>query len=91
MFKKERFHRIIGHVNFQDLSKMCREQILEGLPQHSETGFINCKTCLTCKMTRKTFNSNRYRAKDILEIIYTYVKGSFDIDGLMDQSISLYS
>lgn len=78
--EKEHLHRLLGHVNFKDLYKMCRYNVIEGLPNNLNSSIINCEICTSCKMTRKSFENNRSRATGILEIIHTDVK-YFDVVG----------
>lgn len=43
---------------------------------------MKCKTCIENKMHNLSFNNNRNKAKDILEIVHTDVCGSFKTAGL---------
>ena len=79
--QKERWHRILGHVNFSYLNILCSQQLLEGIPDKLETGFMKCKTCIENKMHNLPFQNNRLKANDILEIIHTDVCGSFKTAG----------
>ena len=82
MSKKERWHRILGHVNFGYLNTLCTQQLLEGIPNELETEYMKCKTCIANKMCNLPFKNNRKRATDLLEIIHTDVCGSFKTAGL---------
>lgn len=85
MTKKEKWHRMLGHVNFQDLKYLCESQLVKGLPQKIENEFLKCETCLENKMTNLKFNNNRSRAKEILEIIHTDVHGPITQTGYKGQ------
>lgn len=72
---KEKWHRILGHTDFYNLNVMCKNQLLEGLPQDLGNEFMKCEFCLTCKMTNKKYGVNtRKRARYCCEIIHTDVK-----------------
>lgn len=80
MSTKERFHRILGHVNFKDLNIMCRDKYLDDLPDHLDNNFISCKICLESKMSNKEYASERRRARYCGEIVHSDVK-YLDVDG----------
>ena len=82
MSQKERWHRVLGHVNFRYLDMICKQQLLTGVPNELESEFMKCKTCIENKMHNLPFNNNRTKAKDILEIIHTDVCGPFNTTGL---------
>jgi len=44
MSHKERWHRILGHVNFSYLNTLCKQQLLEGIPIELESEFTLRKT-----------------------------------------------
>lgn len=75
MTNKEKWHRILGHTNFNCLNELCRLQLLNGLPTHLENEPMQCEVCLTNKMTNLPFENKRRRASDLLEIIHTDVNG----------------
>lgn len=62
---KERLHRILGHVNFNKLKIMCKNELLEGRPKGIESDYLNCATCIENKMHNSPFNNNRRRVDDI--------------------------
>lgn len=72
---KEKWHRTLGHVNFRDLTVMCRDQLAKGLPQSIENINLKCETCFISKMSNLKFDHNRTRANRIAEIIHTDVNG----------------
>lgn len=82
MSDKEKWHRLLGHVNFKYLDTMCREQLLNGIPNELEKEFMKCKTCIESKMHNIPFENNRRRAKNLLEIVHTDVCGPFNTTGL---------
>lgn len=54
---------------------MCRQKLLQGLPERIEGDHVQCEICLMNKMYNLPFEDNRRRAKDILEIVHTDVNG----------------
>lgn len=44
MSKKEKWHRVLGHVNFGYLEILCRKQLLSGIPNKVESEFVKCRT-----------------------------------------------
>lgn len=82
MSKKERWHRMLGHVNFNYLNILCKHKLLSGIPIEHESEFMKCKICVENKMHNIPFENNRKRAKDILEIVHTDVCGPFKTVGL---------
>ena len=75
MTLKEKWHRTLGHVNFNYLNTMCKNHVLQGLPNEIETDYYKCATCIENKMHNIPFDNNRNRAKDILEIVHTDLNG----------------
>ncbi|KAF2887744.1 hypothetical protein ILUMI_18431 [Ignelater luminosus] len=87
--KKEKWHRILGHANFQDLKHLCQLQLAEGLPYKIENVFLKCEICLQNKMTNLKFKNNRSGANDILEIIHTDVNGPISPTGYKGERYSV--
>ena len=78
---KEKWHRILGHVNFSTLNTLCRKQLLEGIPEKLESEFMKCKICIENKMHNLPFDNNRSRAKEILEIVHSDLNGPHTTTG----------
>ena len=81
MSLKEKWHRMLGHINFGYLNTLCKQELLTGIPKELESEFMKCKTYIENKMHNVPFKNNRSRAKDILEIIHTDVCGPFKTTG----------
>ena len=47
---KEKWHRTLGHVNFNYLNTMSKIHILEGLPNEVESDYFKCAMCIENKM-----------------------------------------
>ena len=75
MTLKEKWHRTLGHVNFNYLNTLCKNHVLEGLPNEVESDYFKCATCIEHKMHNIPFDNNRKRAKEILEIVHTDLNG----------------
>lgn len=64
------WHKRLGHVNFQALSFMSKNKMVEGLPVITAPK-ENCSGCLMAKQVRKPFpTQSQYRANNILELIH---------------------
>ena len=74
-------HRTLGHVNFNYLNSMCKNNTLEGLHREIESDYYKCATCIENKMHNISFDNNRKRAKDILEIVHTDLNGPHNTVG----------
>lgn len=75
MTMKEKWHRTLGHVNFNYLNKLCKNELLIGLPKELETEYVKCATCIESKMSNLPFENSRTKAKEILEIVHTDING----------------
>lgn len=73
--QKERYHRMLGHVNFKYLENMCKNKLVDGMPEKLEPVFLKCGTCIQNKMHNLPFENNRTKANDILEIVHTDLNG----------------
>lgn len=81
IMSKEKLHRILGHVNFNCLNTMCKNEMLVGLPNELESEYMKCKTCIENKMHNLPFKNDRSRAKEILEIVHTDLNGPHGTTG----------
>lgn len=81
MSEKEKWHRVLGHVNFKYLDILVKNQLLNGIPSKIEGEFMKCKTCIENKMSNSPFKNERSKAKKISEIIHTDVCGPFKTVG----------
>ena len=89
MTLKEKYHKMLGHVNFKYLDILSRNKLVEGLPNDLESEYLKCGTCVQNKMTNTSFENNRYRAKGIGEIIHADVNGPHGTVGLMGEKYFL--
>lgn len=75
MTLKEKWHRKLGHVNFNYLNILCKNELLQEMPKELESEHMKCKICIQSKMHNLPFKNNRKQAKEILEIIHTDLNG----------------
>jgi len=69
---KEKLHRTLGYINFNNLEIMCKIESLDGLPKRIEPEYLKCATCIQNKMHNLPFHNNRRRAENILKIVHTF-------------------
>ncbi|KAF2889719.1 hypothetical protein ILUMI_16454, partial [Ignelater luminosus] len=58
--KKEKWHRILGHANFQDLKHLCQLQLAEGLPYKIENDFLKCEINVNGPISPTGYKGERY-------------------------------
>lgn len=78
---KEKWHRALGHVNFQYLNKLINNKLVEGLPDKIESTEMKCSNCIESKMTNVPFKNNRTKTNEILELIHTDLNGPHSTTG----------
>ncbi|KAL7301770.1 hypothetical protein TKK_0005761 [Trichogramma kaykai] len=81
MSLKEKWHRVLGHVNFSYLNTLSKKQLLLGIPSNLGNEYMKCKTCIENKMHNLPYKNRRTKAKSILEIVHTDVCGPFQTVG----------
>nr|GFA23930.1 zinc finger, CCHC-type [Tanacetum cinerariifolium] len=61
---------LLGHLNFDDINKMSRKNLVEGIPRINHAGQI-CDACLLGKPSRTPFlNQAKFRSKNPLDLVY---------------------
>ncbi|GKA72718.1 zinc finger, CCHC-type containing protein, partial [Tanacetum coccineum] len=64
------WHARLGHLNFDDINKMTRKGLVEGIPRINHAGQI-CDACLLGKQSRTPFpNQAKFRSKNPLDLVY---------------------
>ncbi|GKC16248.1 zinc finger, CCHC-type containing protein [Tanacetum coccineum] len=64
------WHARLGHLNFDDINKMTRKGLVEGIPRINHAGQI-CDACLLGKHSRTPFPSQaKFRSKNPLDLVY---------------------
>ena len=66
---------MLGHINFNYLERMCKDELLDGLPKNLENEYLKCGTCIRNKMHNIPFENNRSRANEILQVVHRDVNG----------------
>lgn len=79
--QKEKWHRALGHVNFQYLNKLINNKLVDGLPDKIESMEMKCSNCIKSKMTNVPFENNRTKTTEILELIHTDLNGPHNLTG----------
>ena len=78
---KEKWHRALGHVNFQYLNKLVNNKLLEGLPDKLESTEMKCSNCIESKMSNVPFQNKRAQTHENLELIHTDLNGPHSTTG----------
>lgn len=81
MTVKEKWHHLLGHVNFKYWNILSKNQLLNGIPEEIEPEFMKCKTCIENKINNTSFENNRENAKDIMENVHSDLCGPFNTVG----------
>nr|GEX97382.1 zinc finger, CCHC-type [Tanacetum cinerariifolium] len=64
------WHARLGHLNFDDINKMTKKGLVEGIPRINHAGRI-CNACLLGKHSRTPFpNQAKFRSKNPLDLVY---------------------
>ena len=63
---KEKWYRMLGHVNFSKLKILCEDELLDGAPKRLEFEKMKCAIFLENKLSNIPFNNDRDKAKEIL-------------------------
>ncbi|GJX89148.1 zinc finger, CCHC-type containing protein [Tanacetum coccineum] len=64
------WHARLGHLNFDDINKMTRKGLVEGIPRINHAGQI-CDACLLGKHSRTPFPYQaKFRSKNPLDLVY---------------------
>ena len=69
MSLKEKWHIMLGHINFGYLNTLCKQELLTGIPNELESEFMKYKICIEYKMHNLPLSNKRIKTKDILKII----------------------
>ncbi|GJY78472.1 zinc finger, CCHC-type containing protein [Tanacetum coccineum] len=64
------WHARLGHLNFDDINKMTRKGLVEGIPRINHAGQI-CDACLLGKHSITPFpTQSKFRSKNPLDLVY---------------------
>lgn len=73
--EKEKWHRSLGHINFNYLNKLVNDKLVEGLPEKLERNDMKCANCIQSKMSNVPFENDRTQSAEILKLIHTDLNG----------------
>lgn len=59
MALKEKYQRILGHINFTYLNILSQNDLVENLPNNLENEYLKYGTCIQDKMSNMKFDFNR--------------------------------
>lgn len=76
------WHRKMGHLNFKDLLRCAREEIIKGLKVDQNFAEYNCETCAKGKMSKKALPRKSERKTDMLDIVHTDICGSMRMESI---------
>ena len=51
---------MLGHVNFEYLNILSRNNLVKDLPSNLESEYLKCATCVQNTMTNTSFENNRH-------------------------------
>jgi hypothetical protein len=69
-------NRRMGHINFDNLVKVRKREVVKEIPKISKPTNILCRHCLQGKQTKTNFKSKEYSTTKPLEIIHTDLVGT---------------
>jgi hypothetical protein len=76
------WHRRMGHIHFDNLVKVSKNEIVREMPPITKPTNTLCKNCLQGKQTKSRFKSKEYSMKRPLEIVHTDLVGPTTTKGL---------
>jgi len=79
---EDKWHRRLGHVNNKYIQRLIKENLVTGIKDR-ELKEINCESCKTCKLSRKTHKSIDYeQSNEISELLHIDVCGSMSVESI---------
>ena len=73
-------HKILCHVNFDNLVKIRKNKRVRGIPSLRKLDMGLCKNCQIGKMEKTSFKSKNYHSKEVLELVHTNLCGPIGIE-----------
>ena len=73
------WHKILCHVNFDNLVKIRKHKKVRGIPSLKKTDMGLCKNCQISKMGKTSFKSKNYHSKEVLELVHLDLCGPIGI------------
>lgn len=76
------WHRRLGHLNFDAMTKM-KNGVVSGLNfGGDDTEIRNCETCARGKLARLPFKRSKSESKEILELIHSDIVGPMEVESI---------
>lgn len=74
-----KWHQRMGHLNFEDLRKLKKKEIVDGLRDELCVKNENpvCEVCMKAKIHQQPFRQSTRRENDVLDLIHTDICGPF--------------
>lgn len=69
------WHRRFFHVNFDNVVKVSKPNLVRGMPQLVKPDNVMCKECQLDKMTTSSFKSKSFSSEHILDLVHTDLCG----------------
>jgi len=79
---EDKWHHRLGHVNNKHMQRLIKENLVTGIKDR-ELEEVNCESCKTCKLPRKTHKSIDYeQSNKILELLHIDVCGPMPVESI---------
>ena len=76
-----KWHKRLGHRNFDTLKQMQLEQLTEGITINNCKHKLDCTICVQAKLTQSPYPScTKYRATEVLSLVHTDLCGPIEVD-----------
>ena len=72
-----KWHQRMGHLNFEDLRKLKRKEIVAGLRDDFKNESPTCEVCMKAKIHQLPFKKSTRRESNVLHLIHTDICGPF--------------
>ena len=76
------WHKRMGHIDFDNLVKIGKKQVIREMRQITKPTNVVCKHCQHGKQTKVEFKTKEYSTTNPLEIVHTYLCGPMRMKGL---------
>lgn len=76
-----KWHKRLGHRNFDTLKQMQKEQLVDGITINNCKHKLDCTICVQAKLTQTPYPSHtKYRATEVLSLVHTDLCGPIEVD-----------
>jgi hypothetical protein len=84
------WNRRMDHINFGNIFKVNKKEVVREMPQNSKPTNILCKHCLQGKQTKTKFKTKENSSKTPLELVHIDLVGPTRKKGLKGDNILCY-